>query len=201
MLLDTTVGWGIDEATARERLNGLLAVASDMVPRLKERGAESDANRRLPDATIAEMVEAGFLRVGQPPRFGGLGLSLDAVCELTMEVGRGCGATAWLTSFYPGHNVCIGLFSEQAQQEYWAKSPDVFSSTASAISFLSSERLSRSLCVRGAPSSVAPVSSRARAPVTRSRACSTASALRSSSPASRLVLGRRCSLSRSSRCS
>ena len=47
-----------------------------------------------------------------------------------MELGRGCGSSAWLGSFWPLHNWMVGMWSKQAQDEYWADSHDVVSSTA-----------------------------------------------------------------------
>ena len=44
----------------------LIARARAMIPRLSERAAAAEAERRLPDQTIAEMQAAGLFRVLQP---------------------------------------------------------------------------------------------------------------------------------------
>jgi len=62
-------------------LTGTEAVerARRLVPVLRERAAKTEALRRLPDETFADLVASGLLRITQPSRFGGheLGL-LDA---------------------------------------------------------------------------------------------------------------------------
>ncbi|MFP5307428.1 MAG: flavin-dependent monooxygenase, partial [Gammaproteobacteria bacterium] len=44
----------------------LVQRAREMIPRLKERAAKCEADRKVPDETVAEMQEAGFFRVLQP---------------------------------------------------------------------------------------------------------------------------------------
>jgi alkylation response protein AidB-like acyl-CoA dehydrogenase len=53
-----------------------------------------------------------------------------------MEVGRGCGASGWLSSFYAGHNYMSGYYGLEAQQEYWGDNPDRLSATASSVARL-----------------------------------------------------------------
>ncbi len=45
--------------------------ARDLVPVLRERQAECEELRRLPDQSSRDFVEAGFYRILQPRRFGG----------------------------------------------------------------------------------------------------------------------------------
>jgi alkylation response protein AidB-like acyl-CoA dehydrogenase len=108
----------------------MLRRASELVPVLKERAAQAEQLRRIPAETVAEIVSAGLLRVGNPDRFGGVGLEPDASFEVAAELGRGCGSTAWCYSIWTIHNWAIGHWPEQAQEEYFADSPDTFSSTS-----------------------------------------------------------------------
>src|SRR5215212_10749829 len=48
--------------------------ATALVPRLRERAERTEQLRRLPDETVADLVDAGLLRISTPDRFGGLGL-------------------------------------------------------------------------------------------------------------------------------
>ena len=56
--------YGIDSPRARE----LIAAARALQPSLRERAAEAEEIRRVPDATIADFQEAGFFktRTGDP---------------------------------------------------------------------------------------------------------------------------------------
>lgn len=106
--------------------------AAAMVPILRERAAECEKLRRVPDQTVADFKAAEFHRISQPVPFGGLGLDMDCVYECAAQLGRGCGSSGWMGSFWPLHNWIMGLLPKQAQDEYWADSLDVLSSTASA---------------------------------------------------------------------
>ena len=50
----------------------VLAAIDEVLPRLRERAAETEELRRLPDANIADLDEAGFFKLRQPEQGGGL---------------------------------------------------------------------------------------------------------------------------------
>jgi alkylation response protein AidB-like acyl-CoA dehydrogenase len=111
----------------------LVKWATEQVPVLRERGGRCEELRRIPPETVTELMAAGVHRIAQPEEFGGMGLGLDTVAEVGMEVGQGCGSTAWMATQWPGHNFMVGMFPREAQAEYWSDGPDVLSSTASAF--------------------------------------------------------------------
>ncbi|HEY8379928.1 MAG TPA: acyl-CoA dehydrogenase family protein, partial [Nannocystis sp.] len=102
-----------------------MARAHELVPRLAERAAQAEVERRLADDSIAELSAAGLFRVLSPRRVGGLGGDLRAMLEIARELAHGCGSAAWVTTI---HNTCawlVGLASAEAQGEVWAAGPDV----------------------------------------------------------------------------
>jgi 3-hydroxy-9,10-secoandrosta-1,3,5(10)-triene-9,17-dione monooxygenase len=121
-------------ATERESATEeLVKKAAAMVPTLRERSAECEELRRIPSETIDDIVSSGILRMAQPTRFEGLALGVDAVAEVAMEIGRGCPSSAWMFGQWPGHQFMAGMYQMEAQEEYFAQSPNTFSSTASAV--------------------------------------------------------------------
>jgi 3-hydroxy-9,10-secoandrosta-1,3,5(10)-triene-9,17-dione monooxygenase len=108
----------------------IIRRASALVPRLRERAERTEKLRRLPDETIADLIDAGLFRILTPERFGGLGLDFDAKLEVTLELGRGCGSTAWNYSILTTHSWWLGHFPLQAQEEYFADSPDTLGSSS-----------------------------------------------------------------------
>jgi len=104
--------------------------AAALVPKLRERAAQTEQLRRLPDETIADLVDAGLLRIVTPDRFGGVGLDFDAKLEVALELGRGCGSTAWCYSILTTHSWWIGHFPRQGQEEFFADSPDALGSSS-----------------------------------------------------------------------
>ena len=113
-------------------MEDLVARAQRLVPVLKERAEETEALRRLPVATVDDLVSNGFLQIATPQRFGGTGHDYDDSFEIAMELGRGCGATAWCYSVWASHNWMAGQWSLDAQEEYFAEGPDVLCSSAFA---------------------------------------------------------------------
>src|SRR5690348_1272517 len=122
----TSIETARQESTKRDEL---IAAAEAMVPRIRARAAEAEERRRLPAETVRDIVDAGFLRMASPDRYGGCGLDCDAIFEIEAALGRGCGSTAWCYGVWAIHNWATGLFPERAQEEYYAN-PDVISSSS-----------------------------------------------------------------------
>jgi alkylation response protein AidB-like acyl-CoA dehydrogenase len=113
---------GLDRDAVLERARALL-------PGLRDRAQATEAARTLPAETLADLAESGLMRVANPDSYGGYGLEFDTALEVARELGRACGSTAWCYSVWASHNWEIGLFTRQAQEEYFAAGPDVFCSS------------------------------------------------------------------------
>jgi 3-hydroxy-9,10-secoandrosta-1,3,5(10)-triene-9,17-dione monooxygenase len=103
---------------------GALNRAAKLAPALRERGAQGDALRRLPDETAADMVASKLLRLCQPARFGGGEQGIDVLCDALIELGRGDGSQAWVASVYGAMAYQTALFEDKAQHEVWDGNPD-----------------------------------------------------------------------------
>ena len=108
----------------------LVQRARDLVPKLRERAAETERQRRPLAENVEALKVAELTKVAQPARFGGLGLDFSVAFDISAELGRGCGSTAWCHAIWSSHNWILGMFPEQAQEEYWADSADTLSSTS-----------------------------------------------------------------------
>ena len=104
-----------------------------LVPRLAERAARTEAQRRLTEETVRDLVESGLVRALLPRPYGGAELDFDVVLSVCLELGRGCAATAWIGSFFMNHAWVVGLFSRAAQAEVWSNDPDAL--VATRVSF------------------------------------------------------------------
>lgn len=98
--------------------------AAALVPILRERAAQGDRLRRLPDETAADLVASRLLRLCQPARFGGGEQGIDVLCETLIELGRGDGSQAWIASVYGAMAYQAALFEDKAQHEVWDGNPD-----------------------------------------------------------------------------
>jgi len=70
----------------------LLRRASALVPALKERALETERMRRIPQATVDDIVASGLVRLGVPDRFGGPGVDYDLAYDVAAELCRAGGA-------------------------------------------------------------------------------------------------------------
>jgi 3-hydroxy-9,10-secoandrosta-1,3,5(10)-triene-9,17-dione monooxygenase len=101
----------------------LVERASKLVPLLASNAQRTEDDRRVAEENITAIEEAGLFSIMQPRRFGGLQVDFRTKLEVTRELARGCGSTAWTTSLM---NVCAwftGLWGEQAQKDVWAEHP------------------------------------------------------------------------------
>jgi 3-hydroxy-9,10-secoandrosta-1,3,5(10)-triene-9,17-dione monooxygenase len=114
---------------ATETRTQALARAAALVPTLKDRAARTEQLRQIPGETVRDLTDAGLIRIGNPERYGGVGLDLDAIHEIGWELGRGCGSTAWCYSLWATHNWWLGHFPERVQEEFFATGPDTFFSS------------------------------------------------------------------------
>jgi 3-hydroxy-9,10-secoandrosta-1,3,5(10)-triene-9,17-dione monooxygenase len=95
-----------------------------LAPTLRERAAEAEALRRLPDANVADLKRAGLLRVWQPKRFGGHELGIHAHLDVISELAKACPSTAWVCAVVHAHTWISAHFGEKAQAELYGTDPD-----------------------------------------------------------------------------
>lgn len=98
----------------------IVARADALIPVLRRRAEETARLRRLPPATLADLVDGGFARMLQPARYGGLEAQFMAVVDILPRIGRGCGATAWCLAQYMGHTYMVAQWPIEAQDDVWA---------------------------------------------------------------------------------
>ncbi|WP_449254484.1 hypothetical protein [Brevundimonas naejangsanensis] len=95
----------------------LIGRAHDLLPTLKARAAETEVLRRPHDDTIRDLIDAGIVQMLVPKRWGGAESDLKTVYEVVDVLAQGCISTAWIASFYIGHNLYAAKLTPQAQDE------------------------------------------------------------------------------------
>jgi 3-hydroxy-9,10-secoandrosta-1,3,5(10)-triene-9,17-dione monooxygenase len=98
--------------------------AAALVPVLRERAAEAEEIRRVPDSSIDDLHASGLFRMVQPARVGGSELPVRAMYELPAIIGQGCGSTAWVLANLASHHWMLAMWPPEAQEEIWGASPD-----------------------------------------------------------------------------
>src|SRR4029453_17880107 len=95
-----------------------------MFPALRERAAEVERARRLPQSTVAELQSAGLFKLFVPRRFGGQETSVRTFLDVTAELAPGGGSPGWGNALI---NICgwLGsLYPERTQHEVWGADAD-----------------------------------------------------------------------------
>jgi 3-hydroxy-9,10-secoandrosta-1,3,5(10)-triene-9,17-dione monooxygenase len=110
----------------QEVLDNVKALA----PGLRQRAAEAEVARRLPDETVKEMKDSGLVRLLQPARYGGLEADPRFFFESVMALAAACGSTGWVAGVVGVHPWQIGLFDDRVQQEVWGEDPDTWVSSS-----------------------------------------------------------------------
>ncbi len=104
--------------------------AVELVPVLKERAADTEQLRRLPDETVADVLASGLYRIGVPQRFGGLDVDYALALDVAAELARGCPATGWCYGLWAAHAWLIGYWPSPAQEEVFGADPDALCSSS-----------------------------------------------------------------------
>ncbi len=110
----------------------VLANVRDLLPRIRERAAEAEERRVVPEATIKDLIGAGVFAMMQPRRYGGLESHPARFYEVVRELSGACGSTGWVASVVGVHPWQVALFAEAAQDDVWGESPETLVSSSYA---------------------------------------------------------------------
>jgi 3-hydroxy-9,10-secoandrosta-1,3,5(10)-triene-9,17-dione monooxygenase len=102
-----------DRKMAIERARALTA-------RIRARAPRTEEDRRIPDETIAELLDSGLFNIITPKLFGGSELGLASLVETTVEFADACGSTGWVFGVLAGHSWLLNLFPGDAQYEVFS---------------------------------------------------------------------------------
>jgi 3-hydroxy-9,10-secoandrosta-1,3,5(10)-triene-9,17-dione monooxygenase len=91
----------------------------DLLPAFEERAQQAEDARRVPVESIDSLQEAGFFRLLQPERFGGLEADPVTFYTAVRLISSACGSTGWVSSVLGVHPWHVALFDERAQNEVW----------------------------------------------------------------------------------
>ena len=106
-------------------LNDVIDRARALAPQFGKRAEAAEEARRIPDASVKEMLDAGLARILLPREIGGYGLGFDGWYEVTRELSKSDASHGWCAGLIIHHAHLIALFPESGQKEVWADSLDV----------------------------------------------------------------------------
>ena len=117
-------------AVSKLTLPDVAASARSLFPAIRARAVEAERDRHIPDDSVRDYVDAGLVRTLVPKRWGGNELPFSTALDVAIEIGRACGSTGWVMSYYTDHAYLVALYPEQAQRDVWSAGPDAKISTS-----------------------------------------------------------------------
>jgi 3-hydroxy-9,10-secoandrosta-1,3,5(10)-triene-9,17-dione monooxygenase len=108
----------------------LVQRARALIPMLREKAASVEQNRMVSAETIDAFVEAGFFKILQPRAYGGWEMNPAVFYKVLMELGRGCGSSAWNMMILGIHQWEYGSLNDQACQDVWGEDNTVITASS-----------------------------------------------------------------------
>lgn len=110
-------------AIRSENAEILIERARSLIPALRQRSKQANADGRLPRETIDDFQRLGLTRCLQPKMFGGFGSDYRVFSKMIRALAQGCGSSAWVASVHTEHSWVVGQFPESAQRAVWDGDP------------------------------------------------------------------------------
>ncbi|WP_138416325.1 acyl-CoA dehydrogenase family protein [Aquibacillus sediminis] len=99
--------------------------ARDMVPTLRERAAETERLRRIPEETIKDLKQAGLFKLLRPKQYGGYETSMRTYSDVVVEISRGDASTGWIMALCGIRELMVAeSFSKKTHEEIFGNDPE-----------------------------------------------------------------------------
>lgn len=102
----------------------LVAAAKSLQPLLAEHAAETERERRVADAGIEALRDAGLFRMLTPKRCGGYEIGARTWLDVVALVAESCGSTAWVLGLLTNAAWFAGMLDDHARKEIFDDDPD-----------------------------------------------------------------------------
>ena len=100
---------------AQQMLDAIYALQ----PLLRDNADQARAERKVPQANIDALQEAGCFLALQPKAWGGYELDPQDFFRMQMAIAEACMSTAWASGIVAVHAFQLALMDERAQQDVW----------------------------------------------------------------------------------
>ncbi len=102
----------------------IMRRVGEVAPKLAQRALACDQIRQVVPENMRAMIDAGLFRIPQPARAGGYELGLRTQGAAVTAISRACSSSGWVLMVMGAHHWCMGLFSEQAQDDVFGEGRD-----------------------------------------------------------------------------
>lgn len=111
--------------TFTEKERDLMDATKQIAENVRGRAKETEQIRRIPEATMHELKEAGVFKMLRPAMYGGLEVTMQTYSEIIVELSKACASTGWIASLCAIREMMVAeSFNEQAHAEIFSSDPD-----------------------------------------------------------------------------
>ena len=114
-----------------DHTTSLLAAVNDLAPQVRALSDQIESQRRLPQALVDTMADAGLFRMLIPHTLGGLEVDVTTLIRVIEAVAALDGSVGWSTMIGATGGLTSGYLKPAAAQEIYGSDPNVI--TAGAI--------------------------------------------------------------------
>lgn len=110
----------------------ILSNTRDLLPTLEGRTTETERLRKLPKETVADLKAANLFSCFTPKYYGGFELDWAYLSDITKTLGTACGSSSWIVTASAAHNILLGRFPKEAQDDVYGKGSEIIVAMALA---------------------------------------------------------------------
>ncbi|MCX2980470.1 flavin-dependent monooxygenase [Halieaceae bacterium IMCC14734] len=114
--------------TAIETVDKKTGIAQDMYQQVvglqnqfRDLAGQARQERRVPQANIDALQDAGFFLALQPEQYGGYELDPQEFFRMQSAIAEGCMSTAWASGIIAVHAFQLALMDPRAQEDVWGE--------------------------------------------------------------------------------
>lgn len=123
-LPDKSVGEDVSDDRAGELRSVLVSRAEQLRPLLADKARQGADDRRIAEATITALAQAGLFKVMLPRRYGGYQAGVRTSLEVMGALAHGDGAAGWVASLVNHSAWDVGLLPTRVQDDVFGTDPD-----------------------------------------------------------------------------
>ena len=109
----------VDTAGKRAIADQMYSDILQLQDQFRANAEQARAERRVPQANIDALQEAGFFLSLQPRRWGGHELDPQDFFRTQLAIAEGCMSTAWASGIVAVHAFQLALMDPRAQEDVW----------------------------------------------------------------------------------
>ena len=101
--------------------HGMYQQVVALQDQFRDLAGQARQERRVPQANIDALQEAGFFLALQPEQYGGYELDPQDFFRMQSAIAEGCMSTAWASGIVAVHAFQLALMDPRAQQDVWGE--------------------------------------------------------------------------------